>query len=261
MASTGAAPPPQLTSGGAAEVRGPVVVTGDVVTSRRYLDTAQLLAGLDAALATVEAAGDSLLALRRTDRDVFLGAYADIGAAAAAALRLRLGTDGLVLTTRSGTREAVELRLGIGLGPPAPGDPEGPAPTPRSTAGPDTPELATATSLARAALAEAEELPASRRWPASLRSRCRADDPVLEGAINAHLLLQDQLLARLDARDRRALMGLLDGERQVDVAAALGVSQPAIARRIRVRGSLALHRALLELQGASRTPASGADGL
>ena len=213
-----------------------VVVTGDVVTSRRYLDTSGLLAGLDVALATVDAAEAGLLPLRRTDRDVFRGTYPDIGAAAAAALRLRLATDGLVLTTHSGTEDAVELRLGIGIGP-----------------------AATASYLAATALAEAEELPASRRWPASLRSRCRAADPVLQGAINAHLLLQDQLLARLDARDRRALMGLLDGERQVDVAASLGASQPAIARRIRVRGSLALHRALLELQGATRTPDTGAE--
>ncbi len=210
-----------------------VVVAGDVVTSRRYLDRAGLLEGLDAALAAVEAAEPGAAPLRRVERDVFRGGYHEVGTAAAAALRLRLATDGLVLDTVGGAPEAVELRLGVGIGAPS-----------------------AATDLAEQALAEAEELPSSRRWPASLRSRCRAVDPMVEGALNAHLLLQDQLLARLDARDRRALMGLLDGERQVDVAAALGVSQPAIARRIRVRGSLALHRALLELQGATRTAAS-----
>lgn len=232
---------------------GPVVITGDVVTSRRYRDREQLLTGLDAVLADVHGANPGVIELRRLEGDVFLGAYADVGSAAAAALRLRLATDGLLLTTLMDTTEAVELRLGIGLGPGwlvAAGRHDG-----ASTA------LDRATTLARAALAEAEELPTSRRWPDSLRSRCRACDPVLEGAINAHLLLQDQLLARLDTRDRRALVGLLDGERQVDVAAALGVSQPAIARRIRVRGSLALHRALLELQRATWTPDSGTEDL
>lgn len=230
----------------------PVVITGDVVTSRRYRDRKELLAGLDAALAAVEGASRSLVELRRIDADVFLGAYADVGSAAAAALRVRLATDGLVLATVTGTTEAVELRLGMGVGPGW-----------RVAAGGEqraSSALDRAASLARAALAEAEELPSSRRWPDSLRSRCRACDPLLEGAINAHLLLQDQLLARLDARDRRALTGLLDGERQVDVAAALGVSQPAIARRIRVRGSLALHRALLELQRATRPADSGDAG-
>ena len=219
-----------------------VVVTGDVVASRRYLDTPGLLAGLDRALAAVEAAEPAAHALGRVERDLFQGSYPDVGTAAGAALRLRLATDGLVLDTVHGDPEAVELRLGIGIGA---------VDAPRPSAA----------DLAEAALAEAEQLPSSRRWPASLRSRCRAVDPLLEGAINAHLLLQDQLLARLDARDRRALMGLLDGERQVDVAAALGVSQPAIARRIRVRGSLALHRALLELKGSTRTAASGPHGL
>lgn len=232
---------------------GPVVITGDVVTSRRYRDREQLLTGLDAALADVHAASPGVLELRRLEGDVFLGAYADVGSAAAAALRVRLATDGLVLTTLMGTTEAVELRLGMGVGPgwlvAADGDDRAPA------------ALDRATTLARAALAEAEDLPTSRRWPDSLRSRCRACDPVLEGAMNAHLLLQDQLLARLDARDRRALVGLLDGERQVDVAAALGVSQPAIARRIRVRGSLALHRALLELQRSTRPPDAGGEGI
>jgi predicted transcriptional regulator len=61
-------------------------------------------------------------------------------------------------------------------------------------------------------------------------------------------------LARLDARDRRALVGTLEGERQVDIAAALGVTQPAIARRLRDRGALAIHRALQALQTPTATP-------
>jgi hypothetical protein len=87
-----------------------------------------------------------------------------------------------------------------------------------------------------------------------LRTRCHADDPSTAALVNAHLLLQDQLLARLDARDRRALLGLLDEERQVDVAAELGITQPAIARRLRDRGALAIHRALRELAATSRAP-------
>lgn len=247
----------------------PVAVTGDVVGSRRFLAPDRLLAGLDAALAAVEAAEPAAQALHRTGGDVFLGVYRDLGSAATAALRLRLATDDLVLPTTDGVDEPVELRLGLGIDGP-PGE-EGPA----KATGEATVVMGDATlagdvaltgdttvvaTRARQALVEAEELAASRTWPDSLRSRCRAADPVLAAAVNAHLLLQDQLLARLDARDRRALLGLLDGERQVDVAQALGVTQPAIARRLRARGSLALHRAVLELRMATGAGDSHARG-
>lgn len=233
-----------------------VVVTGDVVGSRRFLERGRLLAGLDSALAAVEAAEPGSERLRRTHDDVFLGAYGDLGAAATAALRLRLATDELVLPTIDGVDEPVELRLGLGIGDePAGAAAAGPVGVP----GPSG--VAVAVERARQALAEAEELAASRTWPDSLRSRCRAATPVLAAAVNAHLLLQDQLLARLDARDRRALLGLLDGERQVDVARVLGVTQPAIARRLRARGSLALHQAVLELRRATGSGDSGAPGI
>jgi len=231
---------------------GCVAVTGDVVGSRRFLVPERLLAGLDRALAGVEAAEPALQPLHRTEGDVFLGVYRDLGSAATAALRLRLATDDLVLPTMEGVDEPVELRLGLGID----GLGEG-------GLGEDAAEVGPVGSVARArqALLEAEQLAVSRTWPDSLRSRCGSADPLLAAAVNAHLLLQDQLLARLDARDRRALLGLLDGERQVDVAQALGVTQPAIARRLRTRGSLALHRAVLELRAAIRAGDSGPPGL
>jgi hypothetical protein len=225
----------------AAAVGAQVVVVGDVVASRRFVDLEGLLAGLDRVLAEVEAAEPGMRPLRRSERDVFEGAYPDLGVAMTAALRLRLATDGLVLPTIDGTDEAVELRLGLGIA--SAQDRPGPS---------AVAALEDARERAAEALAAAERLPASRTWPDSLRSRCEAADHMLGAAVNAQLLLQDQLLARLDARDRRALLGLLDGERQVDIATALGVSQPAVARRIRVRGGLALHRALQELRLATR---------
>lgn len=218
-----------------------VVLVGDVVASRRFRDDAALLSGLGAALELVNGRVGTRDPLRRTVRDEFHGVYADLAAAAAAALRLRLATDDLVLPTIDDVDEPVELRIGLGIGPV--GDRDGHP----SGAG---------WYHARDAREAAEHLPARRSWPPSLRSRCHTDDPLLRATVNAHLLLQDQLLARMDARDRRALLGLLDDERQVDVAAELGITQPAIARRLRDRGALAIHRALLELAGpGERTPA------
>ena len=217
-----------------------VVVVGDVVAGRRFVDDRRLHAGIAAALDSVNAEVAAVEPLTRSLRDEFHGVYRDIATAAAAVLRLRLATDDLVLPTADGVDEPVELRLGLGIG------------TAYVRAG--TPS-GSAWYHARDARDEAEALAHRRTWPASLRGRCRSDAPQLAGIVNAYLLLQDQLLARLDARDRRALLGLLDGERQVDVAAELGVTQPAIARRLRDRGALAIHRALLELHACTVDPA------
>jgi hypothetical protein len=211
-----------------------VVLVGDVVTARRFVDEAALLEGIAAALDHVDAAAPSVGGLRLAVRDEFHGVYDDLAVAAEAALRLRLATDDLILPTVDGIDEPVELRIGLGLG------------TVDASAAHPT---GSAWRHARDARAAAQALPTKRSWPPSMRSACRADDPMLERTLQAALLLQDQLLARLDARDRRALTGTLDGERQVDIAASLGVTQPAIARRLRDRGALAIHRALLTLRG------------
>jgi hypothetical protein len=211
-----------------------VVVVGDVVGSQRFADQSRLGSGLADALARVDARVPASSDLELLVRDEFTGVYTDLAAAAEATLRLRLATDDLVLGTTDGIDEPVELRLGIGIG---------------ATASREGSRTGAAWDHARDARAAAQELPARRSWPASLRSRCHADDPIVRATVNAYLLLQDQLLARMDARDRRALVGLLDHERQVDVAAELGVTQPAIARRLRDRGALAIHRALEELRG------------
>jgi hypothetical protein len=220
-----------------------VVVTGDVVGSRRFADQDALTAGLAGALARVEVRLPAWSSLGLVVRDEFAGVYDDLATAAEAALRLRLATDDLVLTTTDGVDEPVELRLGFGVG---------------AAGRRDGHRTGAAWYHARDARAAAQDLPARRSWPASLRSRCHADDATLRSLVNAYLLLQDQLLARLDARDRRALLGLLDHERQVDVAAELGVTQPAIARRLRDRGALAIHRALEELRGLPPLGAVGA---
>ncbi|MCC5949092.1 MAG: hypothetical protein JJT89_11605 [Nitriliruptoraceae bacterium] len=206
-----------------------VVLIGDVVTSRRFTDEPGLLDGLRTALERVNGAVEARDPLALHVRDEFFGVYEGLGRAASAVLRLRLATDELVLSTADRIDEPVELRLGLGVGT-------------ASAAGDH--RTGTAWRHAASAREAAQTLAARRAWPGSLRSTCRADDTSLQATVSAYLLLQDQLLACLDARDRRALIGLLDGERQVDIAGALGVTQPAIARRLRDRGALALYRAL-----------------
>lgn len=213
------------------------VVVGDVVTSRRFTDREALLAGLDACLAVVNEAVPGRMALARVADDTFRGTWDDLSDVVRATVRLRIVTDDLVLATIDDEDEPVDVRVGIARGR-------------VGNDGTPDPGLLEAAETART---QAQELPARPKWPPSMRTVAAGagDDMAL---LRAHLVLQDQLFARMDARDRRALRGLLDGERQVDIAADLGITQPAVAKRVRDRGALAMMRAvrLLGAEGGLR---------
>jgi hypothetical protein len=174
-----------------------------------------------------------VLPLTLVVRDEFHGMYDSLSSAMEAALRLRLAAGDLALDTTDGEPEPVDVRVGVGAGDAVIGESGTPS--------------GSAWFHARDAKNLAQELPGKAKWPPSLRAVFRGDDPSFEAVVNAYLICQDQLLARMDTRDRRALRGLLDGERQIDVADDLGVTQPAIARRVKERGALALHRSLQAL--------------
>lgn len=212
------------------------LVAGDVVTSRRFTDHDALLAGLDASLQRVNEATDPPLPLRRVDDDQFAGGYASVADVVLATVRLRIVTDDLVLATTDGEDEPVDVRVGLAHGIV------------------EADDLATGATWSRATAArqQAQDLPARPKWPPSLRTVVDPDAPDA-ALVNAYLVLQDQLLERMDARDRRSLVGLLDEERQVDIADDLGVTQPAIARRVRDRGALAITRSLRVLADQSPT--------
>lgn len=203
------------------------LVAGDVVTSRRFLDDVALLGGLDACLGAVNASVRPPVPLHRVADDTFVGGFDTLAGVLLAVVRLRIVTDDLVLATVDGEDEPVDVRVGL-----ADGNVDVTDPTRGST-----------WRRAAEARGQAQELPGRPKWPPSLRTVVAADAATAPLA-NGYLVLQDQLLARMDARDRRALLGLLDGERQVDIAADLGVTQPAVARRVRDRGALAITRAL-----------------
>lgn len=218
----------------------PYVLVGDVVESRRFRDAAALVDGLATVLDQVDARVPAIHPLGLVVRDEFHGAYENAHEALQATLRLRLLTDDLRLATTDGLEEVVDVRVGIGQGAVV-----------TAAGGSQTGDAWWRASDARR---DAQELPTRSRWPSSLRTVFRGDDPARAAELNAYLLLQDQLLARMDTSDRRALRGLLDGERQVDIAADLGVSQPAVARRVRDRGALAIARALTQWADAVACP-------
>ncbi len=211
-----------------------VALVGDVVRSRSYGDQEAVLQALGGLVRRVNDAVPSLQPLRLVVRDEFQAIYATVPEAVEAALRLRLAAGDVALANTEGEHEPLDVRVGLGEGEVILGDGHSAA------AG----QTGSAWWAAREALAEAFDLPGRSQWPPSIRVRHRGPDPVTQGAVNAYLLCQDQLFARMDLRDRRALRGLLDGERQVDVATELGITQPAVARRLRDRGALAIKRGL-----------------
>lgn len=208
---------------------GRVVLVGDVVASRRFRDERALVEGLAAAVDRVNAAVGPHHPLQLVVRDEFHGRFDDLHSALEATLRLRLATDDLVLATDT-EDEAVDVRVGLGIGEVLETEAGSPA--------------GGAWWHAHEARREAQVLAGRPGWPPSMRTVLHGDDHALVAAVNAYLLLQDQLLARMDHRDRRALRGLLDGERQVDIGADLGITQPAVARRVKERGALAIRQAL-----------------
>lgn len=220
-----------------------VTVLGDVVGSRHFDDQAALIAAVRAVLHGVADRPPALQPLAVTVGDEFQGVYERIGEAVEAALRVRLG---LLETTLAvdGAPRPVDTRVGIGLGTIEVSDPET---LPLGQSG-------SAWWAAREALDAATDLAGKSQWPRSLRTVFRSEGAVVDGPVNAFLWCQDDLIGRMDHRDRRVLRGLLDGERQVDLARDLGVSQPAVARRQHDSGAVAIHRALEALRSWASEP-------
>lgn len=212
----------------------PVALVGDVVTSREIADQTALLRRLADDLARVAAEVEAAQPPGLAIGDEFQGLYDDLAGALEAALRLRLR----VGIERDGLR--LDVRVGLGAGTV---EVSGAAALPAGQSG-------TAWWHARDAVDAAHELVERSQWPRSLRSVYRSgrDD---EGPVMAYLLCQDELLGRTDDRDRRILLGVLDGRPQAEIADGLGISQPAVTKRLHDHGLVAVVRAL---EAAGRRP-------
>lgn len=212
----------------------PVALVGDVVTSREVADQSALLRRLAEDLAVVAGKVEAVQAPALAIGDEFQGLYADLPSALEAALRLRLRLG----VERGGLR--VDVRVGLGAGEV---EVSGAAALPAGQSG-------TAWWRARDAVEAVEDLVARSQWPRSLRCAYRSGDED-EGVVMAYLLCQDEILAGADDRDRHILVGVLDGRSQTAIADDLGISQPAVAKRLHEHGLVAVLRAL---EAAGRRP-------
>lgn len=191
---------------------------GDVVASRRTPDRTALHERLTAALAVVNDALDPVHPLRLTVGDEYQGAFADVGAAVRATLRLRLELP------------EDDVRHGIGWGAVDVLQAEPPVE--------DGPGWWAARAAIEAVHAD-QERPATR-WR---RTAFRSDDPgavLLGPAVEAGLVLRDQALSRLDDRGLSVLSGMLTGSSQRQISEELQVSASAVSQRVRADGLAAL---------------------
>ncbi|UDY24931.1 SatD family protein [Nocardioides sp. Kera G14] len=183
-----------------------VTLIGDVVDSGGAPDRRALHRALSAAIAGVNEAFRPLTPLRVTVGDEFQGAFAALGPALQATLRLRLAM------------APYDVRFGLGRGTVTVLSEE-----PRVEDGPGW-------WAARAAI---EEVATLQRRAATRSVRTLFDDP----AVNAALLLRDELLAQLGDHDMSVLSDMISGMSQEQIAARLGVSPSAVSQRVR-RASL-----------------------
>jgi hypothetical protein len=204
-----------------------VTLIGDLIGSRKAADRAALHQRLGAALDSVNRTLHPVTPLRITVGDEYQGTFTTVGAALTASLLVRIAL-----------LPDCDVRHGIGVGEVSVLQEE-----PRVEDGPGW----WAARDAIVAVETAEERPATRllRTAYAVATGADAPDPA---AVNAALVLRDQLVGGLSDRSVSVLRGLLSGEAQRDIAASLGISASAVSQRVRGDG-LAAVLAAHELMG------------
>lgn len=192
---------------------------GDVVASRKAGDRTTLHDRLTALLAMINETCAPSTPLRITVGDEFQGAFATVGQALQASLRLRLG----LLPDH-------DMRHGLGWGEVAVLQED-----PRVEDGPGW----WAARDAIHEIQEAQEHPGSRFRRTAFRAApgLRDPDPELIGAV---LVLRDAAVGALSGRSVSVLRGLLAGRTQRELADELGISPSAVSQRVHGDGLAAL---------------------
>jgi hypothetical protein len=192
---------------------------GDVVASRSAGDRAGLHERLTGLLARINESCPPTTPLRITIGDEFQGAYATVGQALQASLRLRVGLlphhdvrHGLGWGEVSVLQEAPRVEDGSGWW---------------------------AARDAIHAVQEAQEHPGQRFRSTMFRAAegTGGPDPDL---VDAALLLRDATVGGLSERSVSVLRGLLDGRAQREIAGELDISPSAVSQRVRSDGLAAV---------------------
>lgn len=196
-----------------------VAVIGDLLGSRGSGDRAALHRALARAVDEVNARLDPATPLRITVGDEYQGVFDTVGEAVHATLLVRL----MLLPDH-------DVRHGLGRG-----ETTVLAEDPRVEDGPAWWAARDAIEAVEAAEARA----ATRRLRTAYVVAPGVEGPEA-GAVNAALVLRDEVVSGLSARAVSVLRGLLSGEAQRDIADRLGISPSAVSQRIRADGLAAV---------------------
>ena len=201
-----------------------VALIGDLVGSRRSTSRTEVQQHLVAALAIANEATTAIQPLAPTIGDEFQGVYAEVGSARRASLVVRLALPA-----------DVDCRCGIGVGTL---EIVGTSEYGHTQDGP-------AWWAARDAIVEAKRRETGqhkhvRSWFAVSERADTGGGGVDPNLVNAFLLCRDELVSRLDARQRRLVLGVLQGTSQKDLAASEGISPSAVSQSLRRAGAFAI---------------------
>ena len=209
------------------------VVLGDVVASREHAERASMQRRVVGALSKVNRVVPSVQPLEVTIGDEFQGAYRTLSAAIRASLLVRLTM-----------LPSIDTRYGIGSGEVTVFD------ATRSPISQDGPAWWAAREAIKRVHWQQQRSGherAARTWYVS--STLGTDESTRhllrqqERFVNAHLLCRDSLVPRDDPRGSALLLGWLTGDTQAELAADLGITQPAVSQRLARMGAFALRDA------------------
>lgn len=209
-----------------------IAVIADIVGSRELRDRGAAQRVLDEAIAQVEQ--DLPLATRPltpTVGDEQQGVYLELGDALTSLLMIQLRLP-----------DGIAFRFGLGVGE---------VRAVESVHG----ELADGPGwyAARAAIEtvharQQRAVPRTRTWIVGAPGQ----DEVMQTTIaasNAYLLVRDELVGAMTARERRLTYGRAVGRSQQELAAQEGISQPSVSKSLRSAGAAALLEGLSALRG------------
>lgn len=188
-----------------------VAVIGDIVGSRRQASRGEAQGHLIHALERANALVPAEQAMAPTIGDEFQGVHLNLAQSLRAALIVRLALPA-----------GMDVRVGIGHG----------TLEVMGTSAWGLTQDGPAWWAARDAIVEAK---AAERRHRGLRTWVHEG-----GTVNAYLLARDHLVSGFDDRQRRILLGLIEGQSQRQIAEAEGVSPSAISQTIRRQGLTAI---------------------
>lgn len=202
-----------------------IVVTADIVGSRRLADRAAAQRAFDEAIDRVER--DRPLAtarLRPTVGDEQQGVYSTLPSALASLLLLRLALP-----------DGIEFRYGVGIGE------IGVVPSRASDSGiPEGPGWwAARDAIERVAQLQRRSVPSARTWVCA-----HEDESAVEheraGAANLYLLARDEIVGAMSARTRRLAYGRCLGATQRELAEQEDITQSAVSQALDKGGAAAV---------------------